>query len=138
MFNPFRKIKKGKSGTPERKIARQPVKTGTESTEIHHEVAHKNVPAGKYPLGVLIAPRFTEKAVRISEAHRQYVFEITQGVNALQVRSAVEQKYRVHVIKVNIARHPGKAVRLGRREGWRPGIKKAIVTIAKGEKIELT
>lgn len=138
MFNPFKKTKKEKPEASEEKAMRQPVKAAHELTQATQEAVSKNLPSGKYPLAVLIAPRFTEKAVRLKETENQYVFEIADRANAAQTRRAVEQKYGVRVVRVNILNQPGKTVRVGRREGWRSGFKKAMVTVAKGQSIEFT
>jgi large subunit ribosomal protein L23 len=94
--------------------------------------------ADKYPLGIVIAPRITEKATRLTEAANQYVFEVADNANAYLIKRAVEGKYGVRVSKVNVLNQPGKKVRLGRQEGWRRGFRKAIVTLEKGQSIEFT
>ena len=132
MFNPFSRQKKNKTETrPLEKLEK------ADKTEPGLE-KEKKVSAAAWPLGVLVVPRLTEKSTRLSETVNQYVFEVTDGVNTLRVKDAVEKKYGVKVKKVNMLNSPGKKVRLGRQVGWRKGFKKAIVTLEKGGKIEFT
>lgn len=54
----------------------------------------------------------------------------------LDVRRAIENLFHVHVKSVNIMKVKGKLKKLGRFEGKKPDWKKAVVTLAKGERIE--
>jgi len=54
-----------------------------------------------------------------------------------QVKRAVEEIFKVKVLKVNTTRLPGKVKRLGRFEGRRPDRKKAVVQLAEGDRIEI-
>ena len=132
MFNPFSRQKKNKTET--RPIVPLEKADKTEPSP----PKEKKVSATSWPLGVLVVPRLTEKSTRLSETVNQYVFEVTDGVNTLRVKDAVEKKYGVKVKKVNMLNSPGKKVRLGRQVGGRKGFKKAIVTLEKGGKIEFT
>ena len=139
MFNPFKTGKK----PAEKPKSRPSTSVKTEKKESlpaqagAHEARAKS-PTGKYPLGVLILPRVTEKATRLIEKANQYTFEVSDKANADFIRRAVEGKYGVRVEKVNVLNQPGKKVRLGRHEGWRKGFKKAMVTLEKGQSIEFT
>lgn len=87
---------------------------------------------------VIKRPVLTEKTQRaISLRRRQYTFEVDRRANKALVKQAVETIYRVHVEAVNIANMPAKAVRRwGRRRVVRiPAWKKAVVTLAEGERI---
>ena len=86
---------------------------------------------------VLRRPVITEKATMQASYQRRYTFEVDDRANKHQVKQAVEEAFDVHVTSVNIARMPGKRRRFGRREGSVPPWKKAIVTLAEGESIEL-
>ncbi|MBI4134969.1 MAG: 50S ribosomal protein L23 [Candidatus Sungbacteria bacterium] len=87
-------------------------------------------------MGVLAAPRITEKAARLTGA-RQYVFRVNPDANKYQVRDAVAKRYGVRVERVRMVRIPGKTKHLGRRTHIVPGYTKAIVTLHEGESIDL-
>ena len=80
--------------------------------------------------------RQTEKGTRI-ERHRQYLLEVAKDANKQQIKDATESLFKVSVVKVNTLRMQGKWRRLTGRWGRRPEWKKAIVTVAEGQKIEL-
>ncbi len=79
----------------------------------------------------------TEKAYS-SEAQRKYVFVVSPSANKSLVKHDIENRYNVKVESVNIMRRAGKIKRVGARTGRRSEIKKAIVTLREGNKIELT
>lgn len=81
-------------------------------------------------------PHPSEKAV-LMHNDRQYVFVVEKAATKTTVQSAIESIYDVSVEKVRVINMPGKTKRLGVSKGWRPGYKKAIVTLKKGDKIEL-
>lgn len=87
--------------------------------------------------GILRAPHMTEKAMQASEQHGTYVFKIAPYATKPEIRKAVEKTYGVHVAGVRVIRLHGKAVRLGRSEGRRSDVRKAMVTVKKGEVIQL-
>lgn len=84
---------------------------------------------------VLLRPLITEKGTLISEQNK-YAFQVVKNANKLQVKAAVEQAFDVHVLKVNTMVMPGKSKRVGRSKGMTAEWKKAIVTLAEGERIE--
>ena len=77
----------------------------------------------------------TEKGARLA-VHDQYLFEVAPGANKIQIRQAVEALFNVNVLKVNTLIGHGKWRRLQQRWGQRSDRKKAIVTLAQGQKIE--
>ena len=87
-------------------------------------------------------PRLSEKTYALSE-NRVYVVDIPKDVNKHTVARAIEEQFEVKVEKVNITNIPGKAKRVmsitGKRylnqEGKRNNIKKAYVTLAKGNSL---
>lgn len=85
---------------------------------------------------VLRRPIDTEKTRRQAEEGR-YTFEVDRRANKLQVRRAVEEAFGVDVISVNIMNMPGKRRRFGRHVGRTPSWKKAVVTVASGQRIEI-
>jgi large subunit ribosomal protein L23 len=86
---------------------------------------------------VVKRPLITEKSERGREAAQQYAFEVHRDATKIQVKTAVEKLFGVHVtaIRTSIAR--GKNKRVGRSFGRRPNWKKAIVTLKQGEAISL-
>jgi large subunit ribosomal protein L23 len=85
---------------------------------------------------VLEKPLVTEKAANLG-ALGQYGFVVADGANKIEVRKAVEAVYGVSVQGVNIIRMQGKRVSRGRIRGQRKDWKKAIVTLKKGDSIQL-
>jgi large subunit ribosomal protein L23 len=83
---------------------------------------------------LITAPHVTEKSASLS-AVDQYVFKVPQSVNKHQIRKAIEQLYKVTVIRVQTIRLPGKERRVGRFTGFTPGFKKAVVRLKSGDVI---
>lgn len=93
----------------------------------------------KSAYNVIKAPLFTEKNALLAESGK-YVFEVFTGVERTDVKAAVEAQYKVTVTKVNILNTKGKvkASRMQRGQHYRRSdVKKAVVTLEKGQKIEL-
>ena len=80
--------------------------------------------------------RQTEKGARLAR-HQQYVLDVAKDANKTQIKQAAEALFQVSVQKVNTQTFQGKWRRLTGRWGRRPDWKKAIVTVASGQKIEL-
>ena len=78
----------------------------------------------------------TEKATRVA-SHNQYLVQVALDAGKPEIRQAVEQLFGVTVTKVNTQVGHGKWRRLSTRWGRRPDWKKAFVTLAKGQKIEI-
>ncbi len=78
----------------------------------------------------------TEKSMRGAEAGK-YTFEVARDATKPQIREAVEHLFGVRVVKVNTLRMVGKTKRRGRYTYRTPDRKKAVVTLAEGEKIDL-
>lgn len=86
---------------------------------------------------VIKRPVVTEKITTLREAHNRYCFEVATWANKHQIKRAVEALFKVKVTGVTTMNVRGKVKRLGRNTGRRPDWKKAIVTLAKDNKIEL-
>ena len=78
----------------------------------------------------------TEKAARIANAD-QFLLEVATDANKTEIKRAVESLFKTKVLKVNTQVLEGKWRRLSNFWGRRPDRKKAIVTLAKGQKIEV-
>ncbi len=85
---------------------------------------------------ILRRPVITEKNTDLMEQNK-YVFEADKRANKAQIKSAVEKAFKVTVISVNVATASSKPRGYGRLRGNRPSWKKAIVTLSKGDKIEI-
>ncbi|MBI3288683.1 MAG: 50S ribosomal protein L23 [Elusimicrobia bacterium] len=85
---------------------------------------------------ILVRPLLTERGTRVQEKHNQYLFEATLGATKTDIQRAVETMFKVQVEKVRTMVAPGKFRRFGRGGAMRPDWKKAIVTVAKGQKID--
>lgn len=90
----------------------------------------------KDPRQVIKRPVITEKGTKLKENFNQYAFEVYPHVNKIEIRKAVESLFNVKVTRVRTINTLGKEVRVGRNRGRRPDWKKAIVTLAAGNKIE--
>lgn len=67
----------------------------------------------------------------------KYVFLVDRQANTHEIKKGIESIYHVHVEAVNIVNQKGKVKKLGRSVGRRPSSKKAIVTIKKGQTIDV-
>lgn len=90
---------------------------------------------------VLIKPILTEKANAQQEKLKRYAFKVNRKANKLEIKKAVEDFYGVSVIDVNTLVAPGKNktkfTKAGFIKGVRPAYKKALVTLAEGDTIDL-
>ena len=89
-----------------------------------------------HPNQILLAPVVTEKSYELID-QQKYSFRVHPDAHKTQVRQAVEELFEVHVESVNILKVQPKPKRRGTRRGVRPGWKKAVVQIRKGEEIEI-
>jgi large subunit ribosomal protein L23 len=80
-------------------------------------------------------PIITEKSHTLREANNKLTLRVDVKANKIEIRQAIEALFKVKVLGVNTIKLMGKKKRLGRNEGKRPDWKKAIVTLAPGEKI---
>jgi large subunit ribosomal protein L23 len=88
------------------------------------------------PRDVLLRPVISEKSYRLADDGK-YTFIVATDANKTQIRQAVEAVFTVKVTGVNTSNRPGKRRRT--RYGWgkRPDTKRAIVSLAEGNKIDL-
>jgi large subunit ribosomal protein L23 len=88
---------------------------------------------------VIVKPVISEKSM--DETQRgKYTFRVHSDANKLQVKEAIEELFRVQVVTVNVsttkAKEKSRNRRRGRQQGWTSPWKKAVVTLAAGQKIE--
>ena len=86
---------------------------------------------------VLRAPRVSEKTARLQEVSNQYVFEIAKTATKADVTAAVEQIFSVNVKAVNVVNVKGKTKSFKFRQGRRGDWRKAYVTLAEGQSIDV-
>lgn len=86
---------------------------------------------------VIVRPIITEQGGIMRELNNEYSFQVAPEANKLEVKSAVEQYFGVKVTQVRTMNYRGKVKRMGRFSGKRADWKKAVVTLAEGETIDL-
>ena len=86
---------------------------------------------------VIVAPVITEKATMLSE-HNKVVFKVAKTATKPQIKAAVEALFKVKVEKVNTLVRMGKVKRFKGFVGKQDDVKKAVVTLAEGQRIDIT
>jgi len=90
---------------------------------------------------VLIKPVLSEKVNRLSEKYNRYTFVVNRKANKLEIKKAVEEFYGITVESVNTINVPSKVkqrnTKAGVLTGRKPAKKKAVVTVAEGDTIDL-
>ncbi len=90
---------------------------------------------------VILKPVITERSTILKERDNKFVFEVHPDANKREIKLAVEKMFNVKVKDVRTARIRGKTkttfMRAGRFTGKQPDRKKAIVTLAQGESIDI-
>ncbi len=90
---------------------------------------------------VLIKPVLSEKVNKLSEKYNRYTFIVNRKANKLEIKKAVEEFYGITVEDVNTINVPSKVkqrnTKSGLLTGRKPAKKKAIVTVAEGDTIDL-
>ncbi|MEX2503080.1 MAG: 50S ribosomal protein L23 [Trueperaceae bacterium] len=84
---------------------------------------------------VILRPALSEKAVSMIDAGK-YAFFVHPHANRTQIKDAVERVFEVDVVRINLLKVRGKTKRMGRYAGKQAERKKAIVTLAAGQKIQ--
>jgi large subunit ribosomal protein L23 len=85
---------------------------------------------------IIKRPRITEKSGIQAETMGVYTFEVTAEANKKNIAKAIKEIYKVTPVKVNITHLPAKKVFARGKTGRQSGVKKAVVYLKKGEKIE--
>ena len=88
-------------------------------------------------LDSIISPTVTEKATSLSEFNK-IVFKVDKNANKNSIKRSIEKIFKVNVIKVNTINLKGKNKIVRNRKVSKPGYKKAIVTLKKGQSIDLS
>ena len=87
-------------------------------------------------LGIVQKARITEKTADANK-DRKYGFLVAEHANKPQIRTAISAQYGVTVTSVHVINMPKKMRRRGRQVGYKAGFKKAMVTLAEGQSIEI-
>ena len=86
---------------------------------------------------VIVRPLVTEKSHQLLDRLSAYTFVVAKDANKIEIARAVEKQFNVKVKDVRTMRYAGKAKRMGRWVGRKANWKKAVVTLAEGDAIEL-
>jgi large subunit ribosomal protein L23 len=89
------------------------------------------------PHQVIIRPVISEKSYNLIETEGQYTFHVDRRANKNQIKRAVESAFDVRVSKVNTVNVKSKPKRQGLTRGRTASWKKAVITLAAGDRIEL-
>ncbi len=86
---------------------------------------------------IILAPVVSEKSYDLIEKNNTYTFEVDPRSNKEEIRDAVEKVFGVKVLRVNTMNRKGKTKRTGWKTGKRKDVKRAVVTLADGDSIDL-
>ena len=87
-------------------------------------------------LDTIISPNITEKATSLSELNK-VVFKVHDGASKSTIKKNIEKIFKVNVVKINTINLKGKSKIVRNKKSYKPGYKKAIVTLKKGQSIDL-
>jgi len=87
-------------------------------------------------LDTIISPTITEKATSLSELNK-VVFKVHKGASKNSIKKSIEKIFKVNVIKINTINLRAKIKVVRNKKSRKPGYKKAIVTLKKGQSIDL-
>jgi len=87
-------------------------------------------------LDMIISPNITEKSTSLSE-YNKIVFKVQKNANKNSIKKSIEKIFKVNVIKINTINLKGTTKIVKNKKTFKPGYKKAIVTLKKGQTIDL-
>ena len=87
-------------------------------------------------LDTIISPNITEKATSMSEFNK-IVFRVHKNASKNLIKKSIEKIFKVKVIKINTINLKGKTKIVKNKKAFKPGYKKAIITLKKGQSIDL-
>ncbi len=91
----------------------------------------------KNPRDIIIEPVVSEKSYDLIEHNNTYTFIVDPRANKTEVKEAVKAIFGVDVVRVNTQNRQGKVKRTGYQVGKRKNVKRALVTLAEGDNIDL-
>jgi large subunit ribosomal protein L23 len=86
---------------------------------------------------ILVKPLVTEKSHQQLDQHGAYTFVVANDANKIEIAGAIEKQFNVMVRNVRTMRYAGKEKRMGKWVGRKAAWKKAVVTLAEGDSIEI-
>ena len=87
-------------------------------------------------LDMIISPNITEKSTSLSE-YNKIVFKVQKNANKHSIKKSIEKIFKVNVIKINTINLKGTTKIVRNKKTFKPGYKKAIITLKKGQTIDL-
>ena len=87
-------------------------------------------------LDTIISPNVTEKSTSLSE-YNKVVFRVDKKANKKSIKKNIERIFKVNVVKINTINLKGKTKIVRNKKAFKPGYKKAIITLKKGQSIDL-
>ncbi|HPT88783.1 MAG TPA: 50S ribosomal protein L23 [Bacilli bacterium] len=90
----------------------------------------------KSPYDIIRRPLITEKTTNLAEKGK-YTFEVMPGTNKVEIKKAIEEIFNVNVVSVNIVNVRRKSRKVGKYSGFRPAVRKAIVTLEAGQTLDV-
>ncbi|MDR3558545.1 MAG: 50S ribosomal protein L23 [Candidatus Pacebacteria bacterium] len=105
-----------------------PVAPQAAATPVIHRSQHHDI---------ILRPRITEKSGIMSESSGVYTFEVRENANKPMIAQAIKTLYKVTPVKVRVINLPAKRVFVRGKRGTSNAVKKAMVYLKKGEKIEI-
>jgi large subunit ribosomal protein L23 len=124
-------IFKKKKATTTKKESTKSVEKVEVAPKVYDQIKNKGL-----AFNVLIKPLVSEKSTELANKG-VYVFSVYPNTNKIEIAKAIADQYNVKVEKVNILKTPSKMKAYGRTFGRRTGIKKAMIKLAKGQKIQV-
>ena len=88
-------------------------------------------------LDTIISPNITEKSTSMSDFNK-VVFKVVKKANKKSIKKTVEKIFKVNVIKINTINMKGKTKFVRNKKSYKSGYKKAIITLKKGQSIDLS
>ena len=87
-------------------------------------------------LDTIISPNITEKSTLLSE-YNKVVFKVHKDASKNSIKKSIEKIFKVNVVKINTINLKGKSKIVKNKKTFKPGYKKAIITLKKGQSIDL-
>lgn len=89
------------------------------------------------PRHVIVRPVVTERSTELADDRGAYTFIVNKDANKIEIKKAVETLFDVKVKDVRTANYRGKWRRVGQAYGQKAAYKKAVVTLAEGQRIDV-
>ena len=88
-------------------------------------------------LDKIVSPNVTEKSTSLSE-YNKVVFKVSKNANKKSIKKSIEKIFKVNVVKINTVNIREKVKIVRNKKAFKSGYKKAIITLKKGQSIDLT